>query len=319
MIEKIKQNKGRKNMLVNTKEVFENAIKGKYAVGAFNFVNMEILQAILETAEEEKSPVIIQCSTGAIKYAGEDYLKGMVLASAEKVSVPVIWNLDHGKTFEDCAKAIELGFTNVMIDASSLPYEENVALTKRVVDFARSKGVTVEAELGVLAGVEDDTQNSAQVYTNPDQAIDFINKTNCDSLAIAIGTSHGLHKFSGEAKLRLDILKTLSERLPNYPFVLHGASSIPEQFVALANENGATLKNAKGVPEEMLHEACRLNICKVNVDSDLRICFTAGIRKYLNQNPSEVDLRKYLANGKKYAKDLIKHKMQTVLNSSNKA
>ena len=306
-------------MLVNTKEVFENAIKGKYAVGAFNFVNMEILQAILETAEEEKSPVIIQCSTGAIKYAGESCLSGMVFGATKNISVPVIWNLDHGKTFEDCAKAIELGFTNVMIDASSLPYEENVALTKRVVDFAHSKGVTVEAELGVLAGIEDDTQNSAQVYTNPDQAIDFISKTNCDSLAIAIGTSHGLHKFSGEAKLRLDILQTLSQKLPDFPFVLHGASSIPEQYTTLANQYGANLKNAKGVPEEMLHEACRLNICKVNVDSDLRICFTAGIREYLNQNPSDVDMRKYLTHGKKYVKQLVKNKMQTVLGSSNKA
>ncbi len=306
-------------MLANTKQVFEKAINGSYAVGAFNFVNMEILQAILEAAQEEKSPVIIQCSTGAIKYAGEDYLKGMVLSATKNISVPVVWNLDHGKTFEDCAKAIELGFTNVMIDASSLPYEENVALTKKVVDFAHSKGVTVEAELGVLAGVEDDTHNDSQCYTNPDQAIDFINKTNCDSLAIAIGTSHGLHKFAGEAKLRLDILQDLSKRLPNYPFVLHGASSIPEQYVTLANENGAAIKNAKGVPEEMLKEACRLNICKVNVDSDLRIGFAAGIRECLNQNPSDVDMRHYLTNGKKYVKQLVKAKMQSVFGSSNKA
>ena len=300
-------------MLTNTKEVFLKANQGNYAVGAFNFVNMEILQAILEAAEEEHSPVIIQCSGSAIKYAGENCLSGMVFGATKNISVPVIWNLDHGKTFEECAKAIDLGFTNVMIDASALPFEENAAKTKEVVDYAHSKGVTVEAELGVLSGVEDDTHNDNQCYTNPDQAIDFIQKTNCDSLAIAIGTSHGLHKFSGEAKLRLDILKTLSEKLPNYPFVLHGASSIPEQFVALANENGATLKNAKGVPEEMLHDACRLNICKVNVDSDLRICFTAGIREYLNQNPSEVDLRKYLANGKKYAPQGAKARIRSAL------
>ena len=306
-------------MLTNTKEVFLKAIQGNYAVGAFNFVNMEILQAILEAAEEEHSPVIIQCSGSAIKYAGENCLSGMVFGATKNISVPVIWNLDHGKTFEECAKAIDLGFTNVMIDASALPYEENVALTKKVVDYAHSKGVTVEAELGVLSGVEDDTHNDNQCYTNPDQAIDFIQKTNCDSLAIAIGTSHGLHKFSGEAKLRLDILQTLSQKLPDFPFVLHGASSIPEQYTTLANQYGANLKNAKGVPEEMLKQACKLNICKVNVDSDLRICFTAGIREHLSQNPSEVDLRKYLANGKQYAKDLIKHKMLTVLNSSNKA
>ena len=306
-------------MLVNSKELFLDAIKNKYALGAFNFVNMEVLQGILETAVEEKSPVIIQCSTGAIKYAGGDYLSGMVINATKNLPIPVIWNLDHGKTYEDCVNAIDLGFTNVMIDASHLPYEENIALTKKVVDYAHSKGVTVEAELGVLAGVEEDVKADSHVYTDPEQAIDFINRTGCDSLAIAIGTSHGIYKFKGEAKLRLDILETLSNRMPDYPFVLHGASSIPQDYVAIANNYGAELSGAKGVPEEMLHQACQMNICKVNVDSDLRIGFTAGIREYLANNPSDVDMRSYLKQGKKYVKDLVRFKIQTVFNSQNKA
>lgn len=306
-------------MLVNSKEIFLDAIKNKYALGAFNFVNMEVLQGILETAVEENSPVIVQCSTGAIKYAGGEYLRGMVLNATKDLNIPVIWNLDHGKTYEDCVNAIDLGFTNVMIDASSLPYEENIALTKKVVEYAHSKGVTVEAELGVLAGVEEDVKADSHVYTDPDQAIDFINRTGCDSLAIAIGTSHGIYKFKGEAKLRLDILETLSSKLPDYPFVLHGASSIPQDYVALANTYGATLEGAKGVPEDMLSEACKMNICKVNVDSDLRIGFTAGIREYLANNPSDVDMRSYLKQGKKYVKDLVRFKIQNVFNSKDKA
>lgn len=306
-------------MLVNSKEIFLDAIKNKYALGAFNFVNMEVLQGILETAVEENSPVIVQCSTGAIKYAGGNYLSGMVINATKDLPIPVIWNLDHGKTYEDCVNAIDLGFTNVMIDASHLSYEENIALTKKVVDYAHTKGVTVEAELGVLAGVEEDVQADAHVYTDPDQAIDFINRTGCDSLAIAIGTSHGIYKFKGEAKLRLDILETLSNKLPDYPFVLHGASSIPQDYVALANNYGATLSGAKGVPEEMLATACNMNICKVNVDSDLRIGFTAGIREYLANNPSDVDMRSYLKQGKKYVKDLVRFKIQNVFNSKDKA
>ena len=306
-------------MLVNSKEIFLDAIKNKYALGAFNFVNMEVLQGILETAVEENSPVIVQCSTGAIKYAGGNYLSGMVINATKDLPIPVIWNLDHGKTYEDCVNAIDLGFTNVMIDASHLPYEENIELTKKVVEYAHAKGVTVEAELGVLAGVEEDVQADTHVYTDPDQAIDFINRTGCDSLAIAIGTSHGIYKFKGEAKLRLDILETLSNKLPNYPFVLHGASSIPQDYVALANNYGATLSGAKGVPEEMLSTACSMNICKVNVDSDLRIGFTAGIREYLANNPSDVDMRSYLKQGKKHVKDLVRFKIQNVFNSKDKA
>ena len=305
-------------MLVNSKGLFQDALKRNYALGAFNFVNMEVLQGILETAEEENSPVIIQCSTGAIKYAGKA-LSGMVKDYANSLNIPVIWNLDHGKSFEDCAKAIDLGFTNVMIDASSLPYEENIALTKKVVEYAHERGVTVEAELGVLAGVEEDVVADTHTYTDPDQAIDFINRTGCDSLAIAIGTSHGIYKFKGEAKLRLDILQELSNRLPNYPFVLHGASSIPQEYVAKANQFGANLSGAKGVPEEMLNTACKMNICKVNVDSDLRIGFTAGIREYLANNPSDVDMRNYLKSGKQNVKELVRFKIQNVFNSKDKA
>lgn len=306
-------------MLVNSKEIFQDALKNNYALGAFNFVNMEVLQGILESAVELNSPVIIQCSTGAIKYAGEKMLKGMVLEATKDISIPVIWNLDHGKTFEDCVKAIDLGFTNVMIDASHLPYEENIELTKKVVEYAHKHNVTVEAELGVLAGVEEDVASETHTYTDPEQAIDFITRTGCDSLAIAIGTSHGLYKFKGEAKLRLDILETLSNKLPNYPFVLHGASSIPENYVNLANKYGAELSNAKGVPEDMLRTACLRNICKVNVDSDLRIGFTAGIREHLQNNPSDVDIRAFLKNGKKYVKDLVSFKIENVFNSKNKA
>lgn len=306
-------------MLVNSKDLYLDAIKNKYAVGAFNFVNMEVLQGIIESAVELNSPVIIQCSTSAIKYAGNDFLKGMVENSVKNLKIPVIWNLDHGKTFEDCVNAINLGFTNVMIDASSLPYDENVELTRKVVEYAHKHNVTVEAELGVLAGVEDDVKSDVHLYTDPKQAVDFIKKTGCDSLAIAIGTSHGIYKFKGEAKLRIDILEELSKMLPNYPFVLHGASSIPKKYVDLANKYGASIQNAKGVPEEMLKIACKKNVCKVNVDSDLRIGFTAGIREYLSNNLSDVDMRNYLNNGKKYVKELVKFKIENVFNSKNKA
>lgn len=305
--------------LVNSKELFLDALKNKYAIGAFNFVNMELLQAILEGAKEQNSPVIIQSSTGAIKYAGAENLKGLVQSAVQNIGIPVIWNLDHGKTFEDCVNAINMGCTNVMIDASHLPFEENVLLTKKVVEYAHKFDVTVEGELGVLAGVEEDISSEHTTYTDPKQAVDFIEKTGVDSLAIAIGTSHGIYKFKGDAKLRIDILAKLQELKPNYPFVLHGASSIPENYVNLANQYGATLENARGVPEDILYTACQMNICKVNVDSDLRIGFTAGIREYLANNPSDMDIRNFLKNGKKYVKELVTHKISNVFNSSNKA
>ena len=306
--------------LQNSKKLFLDAIKNNYAIGAFNFVNLETLSAILDAANELKSPVIVQCSTSAIKYAGIKEIYAMVKAKMN--DLPVILNLDHGKTFEDCKNAIDNGFTNVMIDASSLPFEENIKLTKQVVDYAHKHGVTVEAELGVLAGVEDEVSasNDDARYTNPSQAKEFVERTGVDSLAIAIGTSHGIYKFSGEAKLRFDILSKIEQLVPNFPFVLHGASSIPADMVSLATKYGAKLKGANGIPEAMLNEAVtKHNVVKVNVDSDLRIAFTAGVREILTLNPEVVDMREYLKNGKKYVTQVVKNKMQNVFNSANKA
>lgn len=306
--------------LQNSKKLFSDAIKNNYAIGAFNFVNLETLSAILDAATELNSPVIVQCSTGAIKYAGIEAIEAMVKAKTKNLQV--ILNLDHGKTFEDCKNAVDHGFTNVMIDASHLSFEENIALTKQVVEYAHSKGVTVEAELGVLAGVEDEVSASSDdaKYTNPLQAKEFVERTGVDSLAIAIGTSHGTHKFSGKAKLRFDILSEIEKQLPNFPLVLHGASSIPQNMVKLAEQYGATLKGANGIPEEMLREATtKHNVVKVNVDSDLRISFTAGVREILTTKPETVDMREYLKQGKKYVTEVVKNKMTTVFNSANKA
>lgn len=305
--------------LQNSKQIFQNAMDKKYAIGAFNFVNMEVLKAILETAESLKSPIIVQASTGAIKYAGVDTLVAMVKSIAKDLSIPVCLNLDHGKTFEDCKTAIDAGFTNVMIDASSLPYEENIELTKKVVDYAHQKGVTVEAELGVLSGVEEEVSAEHNVYTDPTQAEDFVTRTGIDSLAIAIGTSHGTHKFKGDANLRLDILKQIQEKLPNTPLVLHGASSIPKDLVIEAEKYGAKLGDANGVPEDTLNMACKEHICKINVDSDLKIAYTTGIRKHLSLNPENVDIRKYNTAGMDEIKNVVKHKITNVFESINKA
>ena len=306
--------------LQNGTEIFKNALKGGYGVGAFNFINIETLKSILDTAEENKSPVIVQCSTGAIKYAGVEVLSAIAREYARKMTVPVCLNLDHGQTYEDCKKCIDAGFTNVMIDASHLPYEENIALTKKVVEYAHSKGVTVEAELGVLAGVEDEvsaTEDDAR-YTDPKQAYEFVKATGVDSLAIAIGTSHGTVKFKGEAKLRFDILEEVEKLLPDFPIVLHGASSIPQDMVKLAEEYGAKLTGSCGIPETMLREACSHNVCKVNVDSDLRLSFTAGIRKHLTENPENVDMRKYNLAGMELIKNVVKDKMHNVFGSANR-
>ena len=307
--------------LQNSKEILHNALVGNYGVGAFNFVNIEMLKAILSSAEENKSPVIIQCSTGAIKYAGAKVLADIAKDYVKDMTVPVCLNLDHGKTFEDCKNAIDAGFTNVMIDASSLPKEENIALTKRVVEYAHARNVTVEAEIGVLAGVEDEISASDEdaKYTNPSEAYEFVNATNVDSLAIAIGTSHGPVKFKGEPHLRFDILEEVSKLLPNFPIVLHGASSIPQDMVKLAIQYGAKLDNAKGVPDELLKKACSMAVCKVNTDSDLRISFTAGIRKYLSENPDTIDLRKYNEEGMRLVKCVVDHKLNNVFMSANKA
>ena len=305
--------------LVNSKEIFKNALKGKYAIGAFNFVNMEVCKSILEAASEENSPVILQCSTGAIKYAGARTLVAIAKSLSHDLKIPVCLNLDHGKTFEDCKNAIDAGFTNVMIDASSLPYEENISLTKKVVEYAHKNNVTVEAELGVLAGVEEEVSASKNIYTSPEQAEDFVKKTGIDSLAIAIGTSHGTHKFKGEAKLEFNILGEIEKRLPNFPLVLHGASSIPAHLIELAKKYGAELEGANGIPENMLNEACKHNICKINVDSDLKLAFTAGIRKHLAENTSEVDIRKYNGEAMGLVKETVKHKLTNVFLSANQS
>lgn len=305
--------------LVNTKQMFKDCIHSGYAVGAFNFVNLETLKSIVSTADEMGSPVIVQCSTGGIKYAGLEEVVAMVKAVASKVKVPVCLNLDHGATFEECKRAIDAGFTNVMIDASKYPMEQNIALTQQVVEYAHARNVTVEAEIGVLAGVEDEVSAEQNIYTDPQQAKDFVELTGCDSLAIAIGTSHGTVKFSGEAKLQFNILKKIEELLPDFPLVLHGASSIPKDMVALAEQFGAVLSGANGIPEEMLRKACEHNICKINVDSDLRIAYTAGVREHLILNPDNVDIRKYNQNGMKYIKETVSHKMKEVFMSADRA
>ena len=305
--------------LQNSTKMYKDALDGNYAIGAFNFVNMEVAKAILATAEKLRSPVIVQCSTGAIAYAGVNTLVAIVKSIVKDMTVPVCLNLDHGKTYEDCKTAIDAGFSNVMIDASSLTYEDNIALTRKVVEYAHAHNVTVEAELGVLAGVEEDVSASAHIYTDPAQAEDFVKRTGIDSLAIAIGTSHGTHKFKGEAKLRLDILEEVHKRLPNTPIVLHGASTIPQDLVKEAEKYGAVLSNANGVPEDELAKACSMAVCKVNVDSNLKIAYTCGLRKHLSLNPENVDIRKYSKAGMEEIEKVITHKMQYIFNSKNKA
>ena len=304
--------------LVNSKQIFEHAIKNHYAIGAFNFVNMEVAKSILKAAKDNNSPVIVQCSTGAIKYAGVDTLVAIVKSIAKDMTTPVCLNLDHGKSFEDCKMAIDAGFTNVMIDASHLPFEENIALTKKVVDYAHAHNVTVEAELGVLAGVEEEVSASKNIYTDPKQAYDFVKATNVDSLAIAIGTSHGTHKFSGEAKLEFDILTQIQKLLPDFPLVLHGASSIPQDVLKLAQDYGCTLAGANGIPEEMLNKACQENICKINVDSDLKLAYTAGLRKHLTENTENVDIRKYNTSAMDEVYKVVSNKMQNVFASKDR-
>lgn len=308
-------------MLVNSKKVYQKALKEGYGIGAFNFVNLETLRSIIESAVEENSPVIIQTSTSAMKYMGKNNIVPLVKSMCEKLSIPVVLNLDHGKTVEDCFEAIDLGYTNVMYDGSSLPLEENIANTQKVVKYAHRKKVTVEAELGVLAGVEDEVSASENdaFYTDPKVAYEFVSSTGCDSLAIAIGTSHGAHKFKGEAKLRFDILEEVNTLLPDTPIVLHGASSIPQKYVNLAEQYGATLNSANGVPEKLLKKACKSAVCKVNVDTDLRLVYTASIREYLANHTSEIDMRKYNTYAIDNLKKLIKDKMKNTFCSSNKA
>lgn len=307
--------------LVTTKEMFEKSMKEGYAIGAFNVNNMEIIQAIMDAAAEAKSPVILQASSSAIKYARVPYLKKMIEAALEEHDIPVVLHLDHGPDFETCKMCIDNGFTSVMIDGSKYDFEENVALTKKVVDYAHSHGVVVEAELGKLAGIEDDVNVSASdaMYTDPEQAKEFVERTGCDSLAIAIGTSHGAYKFKGEAKLRFDILAKVKELIPNTPIVLHGASTVIPEFVEQCNKYGGNIPGAKGVPDEMLHEASLSGVSKINVDTDLRLAMTGAIREVFTEDPSVFDPRKYLGAARTQIKDIVEHKIRDVFGSSNKA
>lgn len=307
--------------LVTTKEMFTKAIRQPYAVGAFNVNNMEIVQGITEAAAEENSPVILQVSAGARKYAKPAYLKKLVEAAIEETGIDVALHLDHGADFEVCQQCIDDGFSSVMIDGSKYAFEENIALTKKVVEYAHDCGVVVEAELGTLAGIEDDVvvQSGDEIYTDPDQAVEFVERTGVDSLAIAIGTSHGAYKFKGTPRLDYERLAKISSLLPDTPLVLHGASTVIPEFVDLCNQYGGKIPGAQGVPEDMLTEAAKYNICKINIDTDLRLAMTAQIRKYLTEHPEEFDPRKYLSPARDAIREMVRHKMRNVLKSSGRA
>ncbi|MBR3888267.1 MAG: class II fructose-1,6-bisphosphate aldolase [Clostridia bacterium] len=306
--------------IVTTKEMFEKAAKGGYAIGAFNVNNMEIIQGITEAAKEVNSPLILQVSAGARKYAKHNYLMHLIQAAVEDTDLPIAIHLDHGADFDICKKCIDGGFTSVMIDGSQHNFEDNIELTRKVVDYAHERGVVVEAELGKLAGVEDDVKVSAEdsSYTDPDQAVEFIQRTGCDSLAIAIGTSHGAYKFKGEPKLRYDILEKITSYVPGFPIVLHGASTVIPEFVAKCNQYGGNIPGAQGVPEDMLREAARRGVCKINIDTDLRLAMTSAIREMFVNNPGEFDPRKYLGAGRDAIKEMVKHKIVDVLGCNDK-
>ena len=309
--------------LVTSKEMFQKAYEGGYAVGAFNVNNMEIIQGITQAAAQERAPLILQVSAGARKYAKHVYLMKLVEAAIEDTGLPICLHLDHGDSFEICKSCIDGGFTSVMIDGSKYSFEENVSLTKQVVDYAHSKGVVVEGELGRLAGVEDDVNVSAadSSYTDPAQVEEFVEKTGVDSLAIAIGTSHGAYKFKPGTKpqLRFDILEEVGRRLPNFPIVLHGASSVMQEYVAIVNEFGGQMPGAVGVPEDMLRRAAELAVCKINIDSDLRLAMTASVRRHLAQHPEHFDPRQYLTPARDAICEVVAHKMRHVLGCAGKA
>jgi len=320
--------------LVTTTEMFKKAYNGRYAVGAFNVNNMEIVQAITEACKEEKSPVILQVSKGARAYANHTYLVKLVEAAViECPEIPIALHLDHGDSFETCKSCIDGGFTSVMIDASSKSFEENIEITKRVVEYAHDHGVVVEAELGSLAGIEDEVNVSAEAasYTRPEEVEEFVTRTGCDSLAIAIGTSHGAYKFTPEQctrneqgilvppALRFDVLEEVTRRLPGFPIVLHGSSSVPQEYVAMVNANGGKMPNAIGVPEEQLRKAAGLSVCKINIDSDLRLAMTGTIRKYFNEHPDHFDPRQYLKPARANIKEVVRHKLVNVLGCAGKA
>ena len=323
--------------LVNTREMFKKAIEGKYAIAAFNFNNMEQMQAIIQATVETKSPVILQVSSGARKYANQTLLRYMAQGAVEYAKElgcahpQIVLHLDHGDSFELCKSCIDMGFSSVMIDGSHLPYEENIALTKKVVDYAHQFDVTVEGELGVLAGIEDDVKAEHHTYTEPDQVVDFVSRTGVDSLAISIGTSHGANKFTPEQctrdangvlvppPLRFDILQEIEKRIPGFPIVLHGSSSVPQDLVAVINKYGGALKDAIGIPEEQLRKAAESAVCKINIDSDGRLAMTAAIRKIFVDQPAEFDPRKYLGPARDELKKLYMHKCESVLGSAGKA
>jgi fructose-bisphosphate aldolase class II len=307
--------------LVNSKDMFKKAYEGGYAIGAFNVNNMEIVQGIVEGATAENAPLILQVSAGARKYANHTYLMKLIEAAVETSGLPIVVHLDHGPDFETCKSCIDGGFTSVMIDGSHLPFEENIELTRRVVEYAHERGVTVEGELGRLAGVEDDIKVSHEdsSYTQPDEVQEFVEKTGCDSLAIAIGTSHGAFKFKGEPKLRFDILDEVARRLPGFPIVLHGASSVVPEYVDMINKYGGKLDNARGVPEEMLRRAAAGAVCKINIDSDLRLAFTGKIREHFALHPEHFDPRQYLKEARSALAGMVRHKIVNVLGCNNKA
>ncbi len=319
--------------LVTSKEMFQKAYDGGYAIGAFNVNNMEIVQGITEAAAEVNAPLILQVSKGARAYANHTYLMKLVEAAVIETGLPIVLHLDHGDSFETCKSCIDGGFTSVMIDASSKPFEENIEITRKVVEYAHDHGVVVEAELGSLAGVEDEVSVSAEdsSYTRPEEVEEFVARTGCDSLAIAIGTSHGAYKFTPEQctvneqgilvppPLRFDILEEVSKRLPNFPIVLHGSSSVPQNFVKMINENGGSMPNAVGVPEEQLRKAASLSVCKINIDSDLRLAMTGTVRQFFAENPSKFDPREYLKPARAAIKEMVKHKLIHVLGCDGKA
>ncbi|MDD3920762.1 MAG: class II fructose-1,6-bisphosphate aldolase [Eubacteriales bacterium] len=309
--------------LVTSTEMFKKAYEGGYAIGAFNVNNMEIIQGITEAAKEEQAPLILQVSSGARKYANHTYLIKLVEAAIIETDLPICLHLDHGDTFELCKSCIDGGFTSVMIDGSHFPYDENVALTKKVVEYAHDHGVVVEGELGRLAGIEDAVNvNAADAsYTRPEEVQDFVNRTGVDSLAIAIGTSHGAYKFKPGTKpqLRFDILEEVQKRLPGFPIVLHGASSVMPEFVKMINENGGNMPDAIGVPEDMLRKAASMAVCKINIDSDLRLAMTGTIRQYFNEHPDHFDPRQYLKPARAAIKEMVRHKLVNVLGCNGKA
>jgi len=302
--------------LTSPSEMFQQAYSGGYAIGAFNVNNMEIVQGIVSAAEKEKSPIILQVSAGARRYAGQTYIVKLVEAALEESDLPVCLHLDHGQDFDICKQVIDAGFTSVMIDGSHHPFEENIRVTREVVDYAHERGVWVEAELGQLAGIEDDVSAEKNVFTDPDEAAEFVERSGCDSLAVAIGTSHGAYKFKGEPNIDLDRLERISKTLPGYPLVLHGASSVLPEFVDMANKYGGEIEGAKGVPEETLLRAARSGVCKINIDTDIRLAVTATLRKELAENPTNFDPRKYLKPARESVEYVVQHKMRHVLGSS---